>query len=193
MTDDKRILESLLALVGQRSKLQLSTIASLNHLMMEIKDSTGEKLSISTLRRLFGKVESAHEPSISTLDILCRFVGYRGWYDFLAHEDIGSQSQFLNEQVLRCDQLEEGAIVELEWAPARLCRLKSLGYGRFEVRLSINSKLAEGDTLCAKIMCVGQPFIATDIMRKGRHESVYVAGREDGVSALRVLHSKIAD
>ncbi len=189
MTDDKRYIDSLLKLVERRSELSLSTLSNLNHLVGEIKESTSEKLSISTLRRLFGMVESAHEPSISTLDILSRFVGFRGWHDFVEHKEKNrSQSQFLNEQVLRCDQLEDGAIVELEWPPARLCRLKSLGYGRFEVLLSINSKLAEGDMLCAKMICVGQPFIATDIVRKGRHERVYVAGRDDGISALRVQH-----
>lgn len=191
MSDDKHNIESLLALVERRVKHPLSTISNLNQLVVEIKESTSESLSISTLRRLFGMVETAHEPSISTLDILSRFVGYRTWQHFVARDgDSESQSQFLNEDVVRCDQLEVGAIVELEWAPSRRCRLKSLGYGRFEVVLSINSKLAEGDTLCCKVVCVGQPFVATDIMRGDRHERMYVAGREDGVSALRVRHNK---
>ena len=189
MTDEKRYIECLLTLVAQKSERPLSTIANLNHLVAEIKNSTGESLSVSTLRRLFGMVESAHEPSISTLDILSRFVGYRSWHHFM-ERDGDSESQFLNEEVLRCDQLEAGAEVELEWAPARRCRLKSLGYGRFEVVLSINSKLAEGDTLCCKVVCRGQPFVATDIMRGDRHERMYVAGREDGVSALRVRHNE---
>lgn len=188
MTYEKRYIERLLTLVEQKTEHPLSTIANLNHLVAEIKKSTGEKLSVSTLRRVLGMVESTHEPSISTLDILSRYVGYRGWRDFLAHDDVNSQSQFVNEKLIRCDQLECGDEIELEWAPARKCRLKSLGYGRFEVLLSINSKLAEGDTLCCKVVCEGQPFVATDVMRKGSHEKVYVAGRESGISVLRVRH-----
>jgi len=188
MTDEKRKIESLLALVAQKSEHPLSTITNLNRLVAEIKKSTGEKLSVSTLRRLLGMVDSDHEPSIGTLDILSRYVGYRGWRDFIAHDEgSDAQSQFVNEKLIRCDQLNAGDIVELEWAPARMCRLLCLGYGRFKALLSINSKLAEGDTLCCKVVCVGQPFVATDVLRGDRLEKVYVAGSKLGVSALRLL------
>lgn len=190
MTSTKYNIKRLLTLVKLRYDHPLSTITNLRGLSTKIKASTGENLSVSTLRRLFGMVESNHESSISTLDILSRFVGYRGWRDYVAHDgDDSSQSKFLNEQVLRCDVLVAGDVVEVEWPPARLCRLKSLGGCRFEVLLSINSKLAEGDTLCVQVMCVGQPMVATNVVRGNRRESVYIAGRIDGISVLRVMHA----
>ena len=187
----KENIDRLMSLVNRRSAFPLSTVANLNHLAQEIKDSTGGSLSVSTLRRLLGMMESHHVPSIFTLDILSRFVGFRGWHDFLAHAgDVEAQSQFLNGEVLRCDQLAAGTVVEVEWPPSRMCRLKSHGFGRFEVLLSINSKLAEGDTLRVQVMCVGQPMVATDIVRGSRHETVYVAGRVSGITALRILPFK---
>ncbi len=48
----------------------------------EIYDSTGISLSISTLKRLFGKVAYNNLPSLSTLNTLARFVGYEDWNAF---------------------------------------------------------------------------------------------------------------
>ena len=186
--DSRKDIDSLTILVKSKSGHLTSTINGLNTLSCNIEKSTGEKISISTLRRTLGLVKSEHAPSVSTLDILSRYVGFRSWNDFLAHNgEIKAQSQFLNDKVIRCDQLAAGSIVELEWAPARFCRLKSLGFGRFEVVLSINAKLAEGDTLCCKIACLGQPFVATDVSRGSRLEKVYVAGQESGITSLKVI------
>ena len=187
MTDNQQHIERLITLVRRRSAFPLSTVTNLHRLASEIQVCTGESLSVSTLRRLLGMMESHHDPSIATLDILSRFAGFRGWHDFIAHAgDAEAQSQFLNGQVLRCDQLDEGTIVEVEWPPARLCRLRCQGFGRFEVLLSLNSKLAEGDTLMVQVLSVGQPMVATDIGRGPRREKVYVAGRDTGITSLRV-------
>lgn len=46
-----------------------------------IFDETGVKLSITTLKRVWGKVNYASEPSISTLNALAKFIGYENWSD----------------------------------------------------------------------------------------------------------------
>jgi hypothetical protein len=47
-----------------------------------IFDATGVSLSVSTLKRLFGKVSYANLPSVHTLNTLARFAGFEDWNDF---------------------------------------------------------------------------------------------------------------
>jgi hypothetical protein len=47
-----------------------------------IFDSTGVSLSVSTLKRLFGKVSYPNLPSVHTLNTLARFTGFVDWNDF---------------------------------------------------------------------------------------------------------------
>jgi hypothetical protein len=47
-----------------------------------IFDATGVSLSISTLKRLFGKVSYSNLPSVHTLNTLARFAGFEDWNDF---------------------------------------------------------------------------------------------------------------
>ena len=48
----------------------------------EIFDVTGISLSISTLKRLFGKVSYNNLPSLSTLNTMARYVGFEDWNAF---------------------------------------------------------------------------------------------------------------
>lgn len=52
-----------------------------------IEADTGILLSISTLKRFFGTVKSETNPSISTLDTLCVFLGYQNWRIFSENQD----------------------------------------------------------------------------------------------------------
>lgn len=48
-----------------------------------ISDEIKEYISPSSLKRLFGKVNYASEPAVSTLNILAKYVGYKDWYDLI--------------------------------------------------------------------------------------------------------------
>ena len=51
-----------------------------------IFDSTSVRLSVSTLKRIWGKVRYDSSPTMATLNALARFAGSEGWRDFLARE-----------------------------------------------------------------------------------------------------------
>ena len=48
-----------------------------------ILESTGVSLSVSTLRRIWGRVEYNHLPSTTTLNTLAKFAGYEDWRNFI--------------------------------------------------------------------------------------------------------------
>ena len=54
----------------------------------EIFDATKTSLSISTLKRLFGKVSYNNLPSVYTLNTLARFVGFEDWNAFKRRDAI---------------------------------------------------------------------------------------------------------
>jgi len=60
-----------------------------------IAAETKTTLSVSTLMRVFGKVEYRSRPSLTTLNTLAHFLGYGDWRDFSARADsVGSDSVY---------------------------------------------------------------------------------------------------
>lgn len=51
-------------------------------LSSEIQNKTGETISPSTLKRLYGYIKPATTPRPSTLSTLARYAGFAGWSDF---------------------------------------------------------------------------------------------------------------
>lgn len=144
-----------------------------------------ERVSVSTLKRLWGYVRSSHRPSVTVLSILARFCGYRDWSHFVTspHPDSG----FLVSTPVVTSSVPIGCVVEIRWAPDRMARLRHCGDGRFEVVESLNSKIVAGDCLSAAMICRGYPFYATDIRRGPTVIPAYVAGREGGVLSVALL------
>ena len=56
----------------------------------DIFDATGISLSISTLKRLFGKVTYNNLPSVHTLNTLARFAGFEDWNAFKRQEAVST-------------------------------------------------------------------------------------------------------
>jgi hypothetical protein len=50
-----------------------------------IFDTTSVRLSVSTLKRVWGKVKYDSSPTMATLNALARYAGFGGWRDFLHH------------------------------------------------------------------------------------------------------------
>jgi hypothetical protein len=54
-------------------------------LVDEIFKKTGTNLSLTTLKRIWGKVDYQSQPSSSTLNVLAQYLGYSHWRDFQNH------------------------------------------------------------------------------------------------------------
>jgi hypothetical protein len=52
-----------------------------DELSERIFQKTGVRLSVSTLKRIWGKVKYDHSPTTATLNALARFAGFTGWRD----------------------------------------------------------------------------------------------------------------
>ena len=82
-----------------------------------------EKLSISTLKRLWQYVPNEHKTREATLNILSKLLGYEDWLDYcMMHANL-QESDFLTGINTQRD-IASGTVLMLHWEPNRECRIK---------------------------------------------------------------------
>ncbi len=59
----------------------------------KIFDTTGVQLSVSTLKRIFGKVKYNNLPSSATLNTLAQYLGYTSWMEFRSNEKMEAEER----------------------------------------------------------------------------------------------------
>lgn len=84
------ILERLRTKVAQSLAFPLNSNKSYNLLSTNIFERTGALISNSTLRRVF-QYDSENHPTKSTLDLICKSIGFQDWDDFIEKESNHSQ------------------------------------------------------------------------------------------------------
>lgn len=183
-------LHELLRQVGEVFGHRLSTTTDYELLSFVIERETGEMVSSSTLKRLWGYVAYKSVPRTATLDTLSRYVGHKDFKSFCkALKDSGVEvSTFFTAKTLSASSLVKGDRVLVGWAPNRLVRLKYLGDNSFEVVSSENAKLQQGDRFTASEFILGAPLYLTSVHRlDGTDTSAYVAAKAEGLNVLEVL------
>ena len=114
-------LNYLLTQVEKRYGRRVATSTDFEALSVFIEHGTGELLSASTLKRLWGYVSSHPTPRKGTLDILCRFIGYRDFRTFCESlkTTAAFASNFIAEQTVYSSELAVGTEVTIGWNPNR--------------------------------------------------------------------------
>ena len=151
---------------------------------------TGERISSSTLKRLWGYVEGTDTLRESTLRILSNFLGYDSFGDFcnaLSDED-AYNSQWIDNPRVAASDLEVGDTVEVTWKPDRYCRFLFEGGLSFVVEESRNSKLQKGDRFECSLFIEGVPMYLNNFVRGRQDPTAFVAGLKDGLTSVRRMH-----
>lgn len=87
MIDNDTLIRALKQAVLHTFGRTLDSTSDFDLLSVAIKRKTGENLSPSTLKRIFGYVKYDTVPRTSTLSVLARYAGYSGWSDFCGKND----------------------------------------------------------------------------------------------------------
>lgn len=168
---------------------KLTSTTDFEALSVIIDRETGELVSASTLKRIWGYVSLKPKPRIATLNILSRFLGKRDFNTFCA--DIQKmkdwQSAFFTAKVVNTADLVEGQIVEIGWNPNRCVKLEYCGNGDYIVKESTHSLLKVNDRFRVTAFMQGYPLYIPRILRNGEYTSPYVAGTVDGLTYLEVI------
>ncbi len=190
--DTKQNILLLKTLVEESIKRKIKTSSDFIYLAEAINSRLHDSLGISTLKRIWGYVEGYRSIRESSLDVLCRFVGYPDYHsfisDFCCNKEFES-SQILLEKYLCSADLSLCDVVEIQWNPDRICYLAYLGDDKFEVISSKNSKLSIGDTFKCKTFYLNRSLILEDFVHENEPACKFVVGNRGGLSVIRVIDS----
>ncbi|MDB5089313.1 MAG: hypothetical protein JWR09_3307 [Mucilaginibacter sp.] len=93
-----------------------------------IFDKTKIKLSISTLKRIWGKVRYENFPTTATLNALAGFVGYESWRDFKQKNLIEDEIQITNERSpIQNYEAPAAAVSKIKWAAILIISVLAIG------------------------------------------------------------------
>ena len=192
MTQRKEIpeLQYLLELVEKQYGRKLSTTTDFESLSVIIEKTTGELLSSSTLKRLYGYVSLNTVPRKTTLDILSRFIGNRDYETFRISlsNDPQFSSRFFSAKTVTTSELKAGDRLRIGWPANRIVTLNYLGNDLFEVETSVNASLVKGDRFRQVSFMKGYPLYLSRILRDGDYTPAYVAGMNSGLNLLEVVN-----
>lgn len=182
-------IEELKHLIEDCYGKKLQTTTDFEEFSVRLTKKTGEKVSPSTLKRIWGYVSDEHNPRAVTLDALSRYIGHESFYRFTKWLKTSTRynSSFFNAQQLVANDMMVGTMIEIGWSPNRIIHLRYLGNSKFEVVKSANSKLCVGDRFVTGCFIKDQPLYLPYIERNGEHTAPFVAGRNGGLTILSIV------
>ena len=193
MTQRKEIpeLQYLLELVEKQYGRKLSTTTDFESLSVIIEKATGDLLSSSTLKRLYGYVSLNTVPRKTTLDILSRFIGNRDYETFRISlsNDPQFSSRFFSAKTVTTSELKAGDRLRIGWPANRIVTLNYLGNDLFEVETSVNASLVKGDRFRQVSFMKGYPLYLSRILRDGDYTPAYVAGMNSGLNLIEIVNA----
>lgn len=175
--DVQRLRSEVETLVGRTIK----SPKDFDFLSRQILGYTNEKISVSTLKRIWGYVAAKSNPSLFVLDVLSRMVGYLDWESFVGGQNSIASSRFFVKSKLVASALDVEDEVRLTWNPGRIVTVKYRGNSIFEVVESVNSKLEVGYTFTCHQFVADEPCYLSNLCRRGYAPCNYVCGQTGGI------------
>lgn len=167
----------------------ISTSSDFNFLFLEMKKELNEAPSISTLKRLWAYVSTNSGRSVSILNTISRFIGYKDWFDYkekLMREN-RVESTFLSTNTILSANLNKGDIIVCNWNPGRMMEAIYLGNNNFKTLKVENAKLPVGAIFTTLIFVKGLPFTASNVKHGDVSLGNYIAGEKNGLTLLELF------
>ena len=152
--------------IKQKSGLSFEMVKDFSTFGEMIFESTGRRLGVTTLKRLFGNIEDERKPILYTLNTLAMYLGYPSWEDYNKKHSLESDydysddtvfiSQLMLDTILRVTYLNRNVTFRVIQHDA----IKAL-----RVEVSINSSLQVGDIVVLYSLKEGSCIEATQVIR----------------------------
>lgn len=182
-------MEKLKLLIQKKISRDLESPRDFDFLSEQIQLSTSEYLSPTTLKRLFGYIPKTAQPRITTLSIVARFLGFKGWQDYIEHQNV--ESDFVSATKILTSELQIGQKIIMAWNPDRECIIEYIGNNRFLVLHTLNAKMQVGDQFTTLQFVLGQPLNAINYVSvriDNLQQDTYVAGAKSGLTKLQIFN-----
>ena len=122
---------TLLREVEKKYGRKVNTSTDFESLSVVIERDTNEYISASTLKRLWGYVSQKPVPRVTTLNILCRFVGHTSFAGYRGSllESSGFESGFFSTRSVSAASLQVGDTLAIGWDMRKLLIINYIGGG----------------------------------------------------------------
>ena len=177
----------------QRVGQQLQSPADFQLLIQQIWEKNHAVLSLSTIKRLWGYVESNGAPRLSTLNTLAQFLGFADWNTYLValEQRGGIESALCTGEGIQTTDLQAGDRIAVAWQPSRQCTFRYIGDNQFIVEESKNAKLQRGTIFSAARFMIGHPMYLDNILLADGTRTSYVAGKRNGLTSVTKINNSI--
>ena len=180
--------QEILKKLAERHGKEIRYPSDVESLSEHIFEVTKERVSQSTLKRMFGFI-SAVRPRRSTLDILSVYLGYPD-YKTLAIEigDNSEISEFSPIEEVISTELEEGTQIEISYDPDRVLVITYIGDNYYIVNESINSSLKKGDKIKVSNLTLGFKLLSSEVIRNNKNLGAYTTAKLAGITRLMIIN-----
>lgn len=179
--------KQLINAIELKANMKVRTPSDFTYLAGLISGKTGEMLSPTTLKRLWGYIEGADVTRQSTLNILSKYIGFSQWTDFLKSFEKEGQSFELTQGSILAEDLKDSDLVEIKWLPNRRIVVKYLNNFKFEVVEAINSKVSVGDTFYCRFFILNEPLYVDNFIHNNSMPVAFIMGAKDGLTSITKL------
>lgn len=156
---------------------------------------TGEYISTTTLKRIWGYLDEPLQTRSTTLSLLATAVGYKDWEDFkkrgsssVTEKKIPSSPKFGRCINVNTD-LKPDDRLKLYWYPGRECTVRYLGRMQFVVEESQKTRLKPGDTFYCHLVVAGHPLYLSNLKHGKAEPMAYICGRIHGGIQYELMES----
>lgn len=191
-------IRALIASIEEAIGYKVTGPKNFNRLVDFILERTGEYVSATTLKRIWGYLDEPLKTRYNTLSTLARAIGYRDYNDFLQRNDnapcetkIPSTEKYGKSIDVLAD-LETGDRVDLYWHPGRECKVRYLGDMTFVVEESRLTRLKPRDTFRCHLIIAGHPLYLSNLKHGQSRPTAYICGKIHGGIQF-IVHKKGTD
>ena len=156
-------------------------------LAVSIHAFTGEKISCSTVKRLFGLIESDNEPRLYTLDILAQYLGYINYDNLLQEFNPNKHELTQSIETIASKDLKIGDTIRLKYAPNRFLAANYLEDGVFKIIESNDPKILQDELLSFNHAGRYLPLFASWRSSKNGNAKNIVLGKISGITSIERL------
>ena len=183
-------IQKLKKLVEESALHPLKTTKDFENLHWQMQERIHDTISTSTIKRLWGYIDSYETIREETLDVLCRFIGFPDYQTFVADYcqiDSEQTSHRIVSSTLSINEIQISDCLVIEWNPNRRLLLNYNGNGIFEVIGAQNSKIVVGDTFHCTRFTMNQPLYIDNLIHEDMPPALFVIGKKGGLTKIEKI------
>ena len=159
----------------------------LEHLSYDIEKYTQQRISVNTLKRLFGLIEGVKEPRLYTLDVIAHYLDFKNWDDLINHLSNTGNSEFSSIEEIEVKSLQDGDKICFCYTPDRRVIIEYIKNNHFVVWESLNSKLQKNDIVEIHHFVLHYPLLINNVIRDNISLGKFTAGKVSGIISLELV------